>query len=148
MKDESLETIGEAVLRLMQTYCDCPLNNTKFHNSTSTCSSGTVTFSSTLAHASEDGTVTATVLIETFEAGLSKEDHPTITVYGQELTVSLLVDEDSSSSSSTFLFSTAIVSAILVGVVVCIIISGLANVLSYIHSKHFCKINPPFTVIA
>ena len=124
MKDESLETIEVATLSLIQTYCDCPVNNTKFHNSTSTCSSGTVTFSSTLAHASDDGSVTATVLIETFEVGLSKEDHPTITVYGQELTVSLPVDEDSSSSCSTFLFSTAVVSALLVGMVVCIIISG------------------------
>ena len=118
-----METIEVAIVGLMQIYCDCPVNNTMFHNSTTSCSSGALTFSSILAHASDNGTVTATVLIETFKAGLSKEDYPTITFYGHEFAVSVPVDEGCNSSSA-FVFSTAFVSSILVGLVACIIIFG------------------------
>ena len=81
-----------------------------------------MTFSSTLAHASDDGSVTATVLIETFKTGLSKEEHPTITVYGQEWTIYWPVDDDCNSSHTTVLIIVGIVSAILVCVMACIII--------------------------
>ena len=118
-----METIEVAILGLIQTYCKCPVDNAKFHNSTSSCSNGVVTFSSTLAHVSDDGTVTATVLIEAFKAELSKEDHPTITAYGQELAVYLPVEDDSDSSNNAMaLFLTGIASIALLVVVMCIII--------------------------
>ena len=122
MKDESLETIEVAILGLMQEFCDCPVNSTKFYNSTSTCSSQAVTFTSTLAHASDDGSVTATVLIEIFEARLSKEENPTITIDGKELAVYLPLDEDNNLSSPIFLYSTGIVSVALMIVVASMII--------------------------
>ena len=117
--------IEEAILDLMQTLCGCSLENTKFHNSNTSCSGGNVTFFSTLAHASDDGTVTATVLMETFKAGLSKEDYPTITLYGQELAVSLPVEYDcnSSSPSTTIPFVIGFASAMGVAVMACIIIT-------------------------
>ena len=91
-----MEATEVAILGLMQTYCECPVNNSKFHNSTASCSRGTVTFSSTLAHASDNGSVIATTLIETFEVALAKEDHPTITVDGQQLAVLMSADDDTS----------------------------------------------------
>ena len=123
MKDENLETTEVAIMGLMQEFCDCPVNSTKFYNSTSTCSSQAVAFSSTLVHASDDGSVIATVLIEIFKARLFKEEHPTITIDGQELAVSLPVDEENNSSSPIFLYSTAIVSATLMIVVAFMIIA-------------------------
>ena len=99
-----METTEVTILGLIQTYCKCSVDKTKFHNSTSSCSRGTVTFSSTLAHASDDGSVTAAVLIETFEAAIAKEDDPIITVDGQELAVSIPVDDDCSSFITTGLF--------------------------------------------
>ena len=119
MKVDYLEEIEMAILDLIQIYCNCSVHNAKFNNSTTSCSGGIVTFSSTLAHASDDGTVTATVLIDVFEAALAKADNPTITVDGQELEVSLL-DEDSNSCTSA-LIAVGVVSAVLVSVMACII---------------------------
>ena len=85
---------------------------------------GSVTFSSTLAHASDDGTVTASVLIEIFNASLSKEYHPTITFYGQELAINVPVDDDDNSFGTMVLFIGGIASAVVVSVVVCIIVCG------------------------
>ena len=114
--------IEVAILDLIQTLCECSVDNAKFHNSTTSCSGGNVTFSSTLAHASDDGTVTAMVLIQTFKEGLSKQDYPTITLYGQELVVSLPVDDDCNSSTTTIPFVIGFASAMLVTVMACIII--------------------------
>ena len=77
-----------------------------------------MTFSSTLAHASDDGTVTATVLIEAFEAGLAKEDDPTITFDGQELAVSMPADDDNNISGRTGLFFAGFAAAVLVSTVI------------------------------
>ena len=117
-----METTEAAILGLIQTYCECSVDKTKFHNSTSSCSRGTVTFSSTLAHASDYGSVTATVLIETFEAAIVKEDNPIITIDGQEYQVSIPLDDDCSSVGTTGLFFAAFSVAILVSVVVFFII--------------------------
>ena len=96
-----MEATEEAILGLIKTYCECPVDSTNFHNSSSSCSNGTVTFSSILAHASDDGSVTATVIIETFEAALSKDINPTITVDGQELVVYVPADDDSNKHTYT-----------------------------------------------
>ena len=112
--------IEVAILDLIQALCECSVDHAKFHNSTTSCSGGNVTFFSTLAHATDDGTVTAMVLIETFKAGLSKEDYPTITLYGQELVVSLPVDDDCN-SSTMIPFVIGFASALLVTVMACII---------------------------
>ena len=96
MQDEQVEASEVAILGLIQTYFECSVNNNSFDNSTTNCSEGTVTFSSTLAYASDDGSVTATVLIEMFEAALINDEHVTITVDGQELVVSIYppIDDD------------------------------------------------------
>ena len=121
-----------AILGLIQTYCECPVDSTKFHNSTTSCSKGTITFSSTLAHASDDGTVTATVLIELFEAVLAKDGNPTISVDGKELVVSAYMhtqiqvpkDDDNNLvcivlvSSTTILMSVVILFIIIWSVIV------------------------------
>ena len=107
-----------AILGLIQTYCECRVERTSFHNSTASCSGGTVTFSSTLAHASDDGSVTATVLIETFEAALVKEDDPTITVDGEELVVSMPTDDEGNLVDTTSLLFAGFSAAILVSVVI------------------------------
>ena len=122
VKENSLGMIEVAILDLIKTLCGCSVEDAKFHNSNTSCSGGNVTFSSTLAHASDDGTVTATVLIETFKAGLSKEDYSTITFYGQELVVFLPVDDDCNSSSTTLPFLIGFASAMLVAFMACIII--------------------------
>ena len=122
MQDGNVEAIEVAVLRLIQTYCACLLDSAKFINSTSSCSGGTVTFSSTLAHASDDGTVTATVLLETFEVALSKEENPTITVNGQELTVYVPSDDNSCFSITLALPIAGIVAVTFV--IVIVIITG------------------------
>ena len=96
-----MEATEVALLGLIKSYCECQVDNTKFHNSSSSCSNGTVTFSSTLAHASDDGSVNAAVIIETFETALFKVDNPTITVDGQELAVSMLADDDSNGRTYT-----------------------------------------------
>ena len=117
-----MEATEVAILDLMQTYCECPMEDTKFYNSTSSCSRGRVTFSSTLAHASDDGSVTAMVLIETFEVALAKEDDPTITVDGQELAISMATDDDNNLVGATGLFFIGFFSAIFVSVVTFFII--------------------------
>ena len=122
MKDNSLGLIEVAILDLIQTYCECSVDNATFHNSATSCSDATVTFSSNLAYASNDGSVTATVLMETFEAGVSKDNYPTITLNGKELNVSLPADVDDNSSCTANLIMVVIVSAMLVSVVACIII--------------------------
>ena len=111
-----MEAFEVAIMDLIQTYCRCPVDNAKFLNSTSSCTRGIVTFSSTLAHASDDGTVIATTLTDTFEAAIVKEESPTIMVDGKELAVSMQVDEDDDSSSigTTGLFFTGFSAATLV----------------------------------
>ena len=81
-----------------------------------------MTFSSTLAHASDDGQVTATVLIDAFEAALAKEDNPTITVDGQELAVSVPPDDDNNLIGTTGMFFAGFAAAVLVSVVIFFII--------------------------
>ena len=117
-----MEAIEVAILGLIQAYCECSVDSTKFHNSTTSCSRGTVTFSSTIAHASDDGTVTATVLIDVFEAALAKADSPTITVDGQELAVSMQPDDDSNLVGTTGLFFTGFAAAIVLSVAIFFII--------------------------
>ena len=115
-----------AVLGLFQTYCTCSVEKSKFYNSTSSCSEGVVTFSSILAHASDDGSVTATVLIETFEVAVVAEDNPTITVDGQELAVSVPPDDASTSMTGLQfgLFFVGFFTATVIGVVTCLIVTG------------------------
>ena len=84
-----------------------------------------MTFSSNLTHASDDGTVTAAVIIDIFEASLARADNPTITVNGKELAVYLPVedgdDDDNGSSCTPALIAVGVVSAMLVCVMACII---------------------------
>ena len=119
-----MEATEAAILGLIQTFCDCSVDNTKFHNSTTSCSGGTVTFSSTLAHASDDGSVTATVLIETFEAALAKAVNPTINVDGEELVVyaDTTTDDDCNLFGTAFLFILASSAAFLMCMAIVFII--------------------------
>ena len=117
-----MEATEVAILGLIQTYCECSVDNTKFHNSTTSCSRGTVTFSSTLAHASDDGSVTAAVLIDTFEAALAKADNPTITVDGQELAVSMQTDDGSNLVGTTGLFVACFMAGVIMSVIIFFII--------------------------
>ena len=112
-----------AVLDLLQSYCACSVEKSKFYNSTSSCSQGIMTFSSILAHASDDGSVTASVLIETLEAAIIKEDNPTIAVNGQELAVSVPPDDDSNMSLLFGLFFGGFFTATIIGVVAYLIIT-------------------------
>ena len=100
VQDSKVRVSEVGILGLIEHYCECSVEYTKFYNTTLSCSEGSVTFSSTIAHASNDGAVTAAVLVETFEAALSKEDNPTVTIDGQELEVSVPVDEETLSASS------------------------------------------------
>ena len=80
-----------------------------------------MTFTSTLAHASDDGTVTAAIQIEIFKAQVAKEDNPTITVDGQDLTVSMREDDDCSSVGAIGVFFTGFSAAILISLIILII---------------------------
>ena len=121
MQDNRLGAIEAAVLDQIQVYCMCPVDDAEFHNSTSSCSGGFLTFSSTLAHASDDGSVTASILIETLEAALSKEEDPTIPIDGEELAVDVPPDEEIDSFGGTNVFIIAIVSVTASCAVACII---------------------------
>ena len=112
-----------AILGLIESYCMCPIDNTKFHNTSLSCSRGKVSFNSILAHASDDGSVTALVLLDTFEAGLSKTDNPTITIDGQELTLYMPLDEDIISSGAISPLIAGLIAASTFFALTCIIIT-------------------------
>ena len=93
-----------------------------FINSSLSCSSSSLTFSSTLTYSSEDGSLTATDLINRINSQLASERGATISVGGVQLQVSSDSRTSTMSSLLVGLFLGGFGSSTLIWVVVIIII--------------------------
>ena len=91
-----------------------------FVNSSLTCSSPSLTFTSTLVYSSDDGSLTATNLINLIRSQLTSTENATITVSGVQL---LVHDEaDDKEAPTVGLFFGGFVSASLIFMIVIIIL--------------------------
>ena len=96
-----------------------------FVNSSLSCSSPSLTFTSTLVYSSDDGSLTATNLINLIRSQLTSTGNATITVSGVQLLVQETEDNEAHATSpsiSVGFFFGGFVSASLIFVVMTIII--------------------------
>ena len=115
-QDSKVTDFETAFSKTIDRFC---VQGASFVNSSLSCSSPSLTFTSTLVYSSDDGSLTATNLINLIQSQLTSTKNATITVSGVQLLVHEAEDKE---VSAVGLFFGGFVSALLIFMVVIIIL--------------------------
>ena len=105
-------------------FCSCDLIGSVFTNSSQTCSNNTLSFSTTLSYATDDGSITASYIIALLMADVNNEMNTSLVIDGQ--IVSVVNDQFFLTSSVMFSSDTGLMIGLpFIGFAVAALIGGI-----------------------
>ena len=123
LQDQEIPAIESAIKEHAQLSCSCSLVNGSFNDSSQSCSNNILSFSTTFIYAASNGLFTASKIVKQLERDFSQGRNTTLTVNGQQLTVTdnTSQKENNNGILTGLFFAGFISAAILFGIIIIIV---------------------------